>query len=289
MPSTHSFAFVPLLTKSAKVLFLFIFALSVNSKILLAQTDKQTVYVAINYVKTNPGKASAYEDLLKTYGTKLNEDYFKGGKILGWYTNTVEMPTGSSAEYDMTVITVTTDLKILLDDTTSFKDRFKKVFPGLSDNTIETIISSYGTARTLVKREIYSFVDGLNMTGPPSKFAQVDFMKATPGKSAEYVKLEKDIYKPLHAEMVKAGNKDDWGLYQKQMPYGDNDAYDYITANFFNSVAQMISTDYAATFKKVFPKMDINTITTQTNNARKIVRSELWKLGVFVDATNTKK
>ena len=289
MPSTHSFAFLPLLSKSAKALFLFIFALSVNSKVLLAQADKQTMYVAINFVKSTAGKGGLYADLLKTYSTKLQEDYFKSGKILGWYTHTVEMPVGSSAEYDMTVVTVTTDLKILLYDTTSFRDRFKKTFPELSENTVETILDSYGASRTLVKREIYTFVDGLNMSGPPSKFIQVDFMKPTAGKTADYVKLEKDIYKPLHAEMAKAGNKDDWGLYQKQMPYSDNDAYDYITANFFKSINQMMSGDYAATFKKVFPKMDINTVTTQTNNARKIVRSELWKLGVFVDGTNTKK
>jgi hypothetical protein len=180
-------------------------------------------------------------------------------------------------------------MNLLLDDTTSIWTRFRKILPGASDATIQMIFDSYSSSRTIVKREIYSFVDGLNTSSSPSKYVQVDYMKATPGKESEYVKLEKDIYKPLHAEMVKKGGKEDWGLYALEMPYSSVGAYDYITGNFFSSLTQGNGMSYTETFKKVFPKMDVNAVSTQTNNARKIVRSEMWKLGVFIDATNTKK
>lgn len=283
---SHQFATIKKIGKT--LVFIVLPFLSIN-KALIAQTNKPTVYVAVNYVKTTPGKSGVYDKLLNTYSKSINEEYFKSGKILGWYTNDVLLPTGSSAPYDKTIVTVSTDLSLLIDDTTSIRERFKKMIPGASDETIQMIFDSYAGARTLVKREIYSFIDGVSLNSKNSTYAQVDFMKATPGKESEYVKLEKDIYKPMHTEMVKRGGKDDWGLYAVEMPYSSEREYDYITANFYTSLNQGNGISYSEIAKKVFPKMDVNAISTQTTNARKMVRSDLWKLGVFVDGTNTKK
>jgi hypothetical protein len=274
--------------KILKTCLLFTLPLLFIFKTAQAQNNNQTVYVGVNYIKVTPGKGSVYNDLLRTYSRKINEDYFKAGKILGWYVNYVLMPTGSSAEYDMTIVTVTTDMSLLVDDTTSIRERFKKVLPGASDATIEMIFDAYAGSRILVKKEIYSFVDGVNLSSNPSKYTKVDFMKATPGKETDYVKLEKEIFKPLHTEMVKKGSMDDWGFYALEMPNSSAGAYDYLTANFFTSLNQSNGVNYNEIFKKVFPKMDMTAVWTQTNNARKMIRSEIWKLGVYVDGTNTK-
>ena len=278
-----------LLTKQFFFFMLIVSGLLLSSLPVQSQDKPATVYVAVNYLKVTQGRYNDYMDLLNTYVKKVNEGHLKAGRILGWYTHDVVMPTGSSAEYNFTVVTVTHDLNFLLDDSVSFKTRMKEAFPDMRENALDNILNSFGEVRTLVKREIYTYVDGLNIDGPPAKLVQVDFMKPTAGKTAEYVKLEKDIYKPLHAEMAKKGNKLDWGLYEKQWPYSSNDEYDYITGNFFSSINQMMSGNYDETFKKVFPKMDMTAVSNQTNNARKIVRSELWRLGVYVDGTNTKK
>jgi hypothetical protein len=281
-----------LLTQLNKQFFFFLLivtGLLLGSQPAQSQDKPATVYVAVNYLKTSQGRYGDYMDLLKTYVTKINEAHLKAGRIIGWYTHDVVMPTGSSAEYNFTVVTVSNDLNLLLNDTIPFKKRMQEAFPDLSENAMDNILESFGAVRTLVKREIYTYTDGLNMDGPPAKFIQVDFMKPTAGKTAEYVKLEKDTYKPIHAEMVKKGNKLDWGLYEKQWPYSSGDEYDYITGNFFSSINQMMSGNYEEAFKKLFPKMDMATVGNQTNSLRKIVRSELWRLGIYVDATNAKK
>jgi len=274
--------------RNTKALLLFALPMLFIFNPVKAQTNNQTMYVGVNYIKVTPGKGSVYNDLLNTYSKKINEDYLKSGKILGWYTHYVLMPTGSSTEYDMTIVTVTTDMSLLVDDTTSIRERFKKVLPGASDATVQMIFDAYAGSRTLVKKEIYSFIDGVNLNTNPSKYIQVSFMKATPGKENDYVKLEKDIYKPIHTQMVKKGNLDDWGFYALQMPYSSIGEYNYLTANFYTNLNQMNGVNYTETIKAVFPKMDVNTIATQTGNARKIVRSEMWKLGAYVDGTNTK-
>ncbi len=84
---------------------LFLFSCLVLNMAVFSQDS--SVYVQFVYVKTNPGKMSQYLDLLKTYTKKFNEVSLKEGKILGWYVNTVTLPSGVSAEYDVVIVTVT--------------------------------------------------------------------------------------------------------------------------------------------------------------------------------------
>ena len=60
-------------------------------------------------------------------------------------------------------------------------------------------------------------------------FFVVEAMKATPNKSADYVKNELEVWKKLHQERVKRGLILSWTLYQVNYPSGTNTAYDYVT------------------------------------------------------------
>ncbi len=264
----------------------FLFCITGNQ--LKAQSPPKPVYLSVLYVKVSPGMGTSYHEMLEAYTKKVNENHLKAGRIIGWYTHDVLMPTGSSAAYDMTIVTVSNDLGFLIEDPIGYRAWLKQTLPGVNELTMETIMNSFAAARTVVKREIYSFIDGINTSTNPSKYVQVDFMKTTSGKAAEYVKAEREMFKPVHADFVKQGKKDDWGLYGLDMPYSETSEYDYLTANFFSNTVQMSSGNYAETFKKTFPKLDIYTVWNNMNGLRKIARSEIWKLGVFVDGTNTK-
>lgn len=255
----------------------------------VAQQAPQTVYVSALYLKVNPGMYSKYQELLNSYTKKVNEQHFKAGRIMGWYVHDVLIPTGSSAPYDMVIVTVSTNLGLLIDDSVGYRNWLKQALGNANDQTLDGILNSFTAARTIVKREIFSYIDGVNINSNPSKYVQVDFMRTTSDKASDYVKAEIDWFKPLHADLVKQGKRDDWGLYAMEMPYSETAGYDFITANFFSSTAQINSANYAETFKKVFPDKDMNTVWNTMTGLRKIIRSELWKLGLYVDATNTKK
>lgn len=269
--------------------FLTVVLLFSNSSKVTAQQTSQPVYVAVMYAKVNPGMRAKYQELLTSYTKKVNEQHFKAGRIMGWYVHDVIMPTGTSAAYDMTIVTVSNNLGFLIDDSVGYRNWLKQSLGNANDQTITEIMNSLLAARTVVKREIYSYINGVNINSNPSKYVQVDFMRSTAGKASDYVKAEIDWFKPIHADFVKQGKKDDWGLYSLDMPYSETGEYDFITANFFSNTAQMTSGDYAETFKKVFPAQDITTVWNNIISLRKIVRSEIWKLGVYIDATNTKK
>lgn len=271
-----------------KVLLPIVFLVSSTCNLVIAQASPKPVYLSVLYVKVSPGMGATYHEMLNTYTRKVNENHLKAGRIIGWYTHDVLFPSGSSAAYDMTIVTVSNNLGFLIDDTVGYGSWLRQVLHNVNEQTLVSIMNSFAAARTIVKREIYSFIDGINTSTIPSKYVQVDYMKTAPNKGAEYVKTEREMFKPVHADFVKQGKKDDWGLYSLDMPYSETSNYDYFTANFFSTTTQMTSGNYAETFKKLFPKLDMNVIWNNMNGLRKMYRSELWKLGVYVDQTNTK-
>jgi hypothetical protein len=47
----------------------------------------------------------------------------------------------------------------------------------------------------------------------PPKYLEVDYMKVQPGKHSDYVRVEHEIWKPLHQERIGKGELRSWGLY----------------------------------------------------------------------------
>src|SRR5206468_5092366 len=55
------------------------------------------------------------------------------------------------------------------------------------------------------------------------KYVEVDYMKVDPAKTTEYLKIEQDLWKPLHQELVKKGQVKSWTLYGVQFPSGTDE------------------------------------------------------------------
>ena len=73
----------------------------------------------------------------------------------------------------------------------------------------------------------------------PAKYFQVDYMKVSPGKEADYLKVEKEMWRPLHQERIKQGLSRSWSLYALQFPSGTGEKYDYVTVNAFDQFGQL--------------------------------------------------
>jgi hypothetical protein len=255
-----------------------------------AQTmDQKPLYFSVTYIKVQPGKDAQYRELLKKYGKKINEYFYKSGAIVGWYMHEVLMPSGAATEYDYAAVNVSPNFKGLLDDTISIRDVFKKVFPGMTDKMFDSIASQYQRARTVVKREIYRSVAGLNMNpGAPSKYVSLDFMKTLPGKDPDYEKMEKESWMPIHKERVNMGVIKDWELYQKIMPYNTKDEFNYVTGQFFNDLSAVEDAKYMESFNKAWPGQDVSKFMQNTESTRTLVKNELWEVIDYVDASNMK-
>ncbi|HEX5151844.1 MAG TPA: hypothetical protein VFW07_10355 [Parafilimonas sp.] len=73
------------------------------------------------------------------------------------------------------------------------------------------------------------------------------------------------------------------------MPASDKEAYDVVTANFYDSLPMMLDAKYTQAFKTVWPQMDINKVGTAIGALRVLVKSDLLKILLVIDANTVKQ
>ena len=104
---------------------------------------------------------------------------------------------------------------------------------------------------------------------------EVSCMKVDPLKEDEYLKLEHDIWKPMHQERIKQGHMRSWTLYEVRYPAGSHRECDYRTLNTYSSLADM-DRSIADVVAKVHPNMPTADLVRRTYAARDLTRGELW-------------
>ena len=246
-------------------------------------------YFSISYVKlTDASKASDYSDLLEHFGKAISQYRVKLGIIQSWYVYELVMPQGSKNEYDFVVVMESKDMQVLIDDTLINTDMFKKVYPAMSAEERETIFKKYAAARSVVKTEIFQELSATHASATPPLYAKVNFMKALPGKDSDYVNLEENVWMRLHKKGMEQRIMADWALDKKIMPMDMKSDFDYLSVDFYNSINAMFDTRYFQNIKTLWPGEEMSKLMAETQASRTFVRSEIWKLSAYADATNSK-
>jgi L-rhamnose mutarotase len=121
----------------------------------------------------------------------------------------------------------------------------------------------------------------LAQTTAPVLYVQVDYMKPAPGKTAEYIDVERKIWKPIHEARVKTGIIVSWSLYVVWYHPGENAEYSHVTINIYGDFNKMKDDYSTSVLQSGHPKASaaqIDEMMARTNASREIVRSELWVL-----------
>lgn len=234
-------------------------------------------YYFVDYMKATPGHAGDYVRLEKTVWKDLHKARIKkGGSAIGWWLLEVRMPSGANTEYDYVTVTAVSGWNGI----DSLYNSWGDVFGSLTKDQAKHVDSTE-MFRTLVRTEISTDVDAIfkNAPGaPPSKYWFVNFMDVPNGKWTDYVKMEKELVKPVHQEQIKNGHRAGWGLYSLEFPYGDNREYDAITVDYFDKWNDVVADDTGAMWKKVHPGKNADDVGKSINAARALVRNEVWVL-----------
>ena len=82
-------------------------------------------------------------------------------------------------------------------------------------------------------------IQSLISQGDTEIYIQVDYMKSTGQQVDDYVSMEQMVYKPIHAERIKAGEIIGWYLYEVQYPSGENTEYNYVTLTIYANFSLM--------------------------------------------------
>ena len=121
--------------------------------------------------------------------------------------------------------------------------------------------------------------------GDQPKFIVVEFMKVAPGKINDWVTLERETWKPIHQQRVKEGAIVSWASIAQVIPGDETNGPLAAAVTTFRGWPDPTKDNYEALIKKVHPKTQPGTIFTQAEDARKIVRQEIWQV---IDETTTR-
>ena len=234
--------------------------------------QSKPVYYLVTYYKTDKDKTDEYLNLIKNYASKIWKEKIKAGDVSAYALYSV-VTTSDDEGYNLISLQASNSINDFTKSNTM--ELFKKGMPGIDEKTLNAITKNFTSIRTSIKTEIYRQVDGIPSGFQP--YYEMNFMKATPGKENEYVRQEKEIYKPIHQEFINNGNRTGWGFSQLIVPVAEASKYNYVTSNAFADWDKSYSLtidDYYKTYDKLFPK------TTSPESARKIVKTEVWKLEI---------
>lgn len=238
-----------------------------------AQNDP-TAFAITDLMKVKPGSEDKYLDLEKNIWKPMHQERINQGKITGWILYRV-LYTGTTDLYNYVTVTFF-DKAANLEDPWAGIDA-KKILPG---KDVDKAFAETLNCRDLVRSNLIMKQDeAIPEAGAgPAKYIQVDFMKVKPGNDGAYLDVEKNIWKPVHQEFIKAGTRSGWSLWGNLYPAGSGTDYQYVTANFFTDFSKIGAADYNDAFKKAHAGKDIDALNVQTGNSRDLVRSELWEV-----------
>ncbi|HEX2718151.1 MAG TPA: hypothetical protein VHM67_10755 [Gemmatimonadaceae bacterium] len=234
-------------------------------------------FVVLDYMKVAPGKTDEYLRLERQVWKPVHQARIKNKQMVAWELYDVRYTADTPRQYDYVTANVYDSFAATGADST-----FEQVFRRVHGANASRLLAQTEGARVTVRSEIWRLVDGTTMrsaTGAPSRYLQVDFMRSKPG--ADYVAVERDLWKPVHQHRVTAGALDQWSLFELMLPGGTSYPYDYGTVNAVSNLSALAAGVTADLFQRVHPNTPIADIARRTLASRDLTRSELW---ILVDA-----
>ena len=237
-----------------------------------AQTDRGA-WAAVELIKVATGREAAFEQLMTASWKPVYEQAKKAGRITNWALYRVHF-SGANDEYNYAAVTY-------LDSwarTQAAGDIAALVRASDTKIDVAAAIGRLDAVRTVVRRPLYSRLE--LVTAPVvalPKFLMMDYMKVKDGMLDEYLKVEREDWKPLHQVLANEGNRVGWALWDYAVPGGTGSSHDFVTAMMFTDYGQIKEANDGEAFTKAHPGKDLAASVARTRRSRDVVRSELWE------------
>ena len=264
--------------RAASAAALVLYASAVNAQ---QASQPPTQFVVLDYMKVAPGKAADYVRLEQQVFKPLHQQRVKNKEMVAWALYQVPFTADKHREYDY--VTANVYDNIAATEATGMMAAFQRLHPGKAGTSL---IAQTGAARTTVRSEIWQLLDQTTPLGAagnppaPAKYLIVNFMLSK--ANGNYESVEKDLWKPIHQDLVKSGGMLGWSFYGLVLPGGTSYGYDYATVNGLSNLTAFTNMYSEELFKRVLPNITVTDLGNKTAAGRDLVRQELW---VLVDAT----
>jgi hypothetical protein len=252
---------------------IFVFTLIALSHTLLSQNPDSSKFIDVSFIKS---KSADYVNFEKNVWKPINQQMIKEGKKSGWYLYKLKYPQGTEAEYDYIVVNVFPDWNQLTfsseDLTAVLKNMNSKWKP-------DSLLKKTDANRSVAWRQLYRLIgQAVAKEKEPSKYLIINAVKPIAGQEGEYVKMEQTYFKPFHTARAAEGIMNNWGLYKRELPYGEKFDYDYVTFNGYATWNDITKQNPPTAWKKVHGDLNFNEVHEKILSKRITVNIECWEL-----------
>jgi hypothetical protein len=246
--------------------------LGFNGKVF-SQNPDSLRYIEVIYIKST---STDFEKLEKEIWKPINKQLVADGKRSGWYFYKVKFPQGIKAEYEYVVVNAFKEWGLL---TPSINDVNTAIKKANLDLTPESIIKSTSEKRTIVWTQLFRMMGmAVGHEAKPSKYLIANEVKTVAGQESEYVKMEQTYFKPFHTARAAEGIMNNWGLYKREMPYGEKFASDYVTFNGYATWEDITKQNPPTAWKTAHGNLNFNEVHDKILSKRQTVNVECWEL-----------
>ncbi|SOE19709.1 hypothetical protein SAMN06298216_0213 [Spirosomataceae bacterium TFI 002] len=255
-----------------------IFCFLIFSALSLKAQNPEPTFFIVETMKATHNNAAAYVKSEVELWKKIHQERIKRGYITAWSFYSVKYPSGSDVAYDFITVTTVQGFNKLENTYGNLLSEGEKVF----GKEMATKAMAIGSLRDLTTSSVFYGMDFLQADPKSTKQAKylvVNYMKVKDGKYEEYENFERKLIKPIHVEMMKNGGRSAWGMYQKVMPRGEAQPFDFTTVDFYDTWADMNNQQsYRKVHEKVNPEMSWERMNKIMNDSRTLTQSEVWEL-----------
>jgi len=235
-------------------------------------------FARVAYHRVAPGSEAEFERFMRETWRPIFQTQRQAGRVANWILYRVHL-TGANDEYNYASV--------------SYHDTWAKTEAAASWSAVvresnptsaNVMIDRTRELGPIVRQALYGRVDSVaGPTPQPFKYAVLDFMKVKDGMADEYLKVEREDWKPLHQVLTNDGNRVGWVLWDYMVPGGTGSPHDFVTTMLFNDYASIKAANDAEAYKRAHPNGDLAASVARTRKSRDVVRTEIWEV---VDALN---
>nr|WP_321356830.1 hypothetical protein [uncultured Draconibacterium sp.] len=212
--------------------------LLLSTATLLAQQENDRLYILMEFMSVSDEMDGDYQQV-EEFWTKIHQQRIADNNIVGWDLWAM-MPNGTKQGSQYFTVTLFSSLAAMLEGIPSdkFQEYVQNAYPNMSqkdrDVMMEKTVKSRDIAHQVFTTEINNTDGDFNMeVGTLMVF---DIMKQ---QNDNYEKVEDEIFKPWHQQMVDNGQKGAWGLLRIILPAGSEAVGSHITYSMYKDYAQL--------------------------------------------------
>jgi hypothetical protein len=238
----------------------------------------QAAFARVTYHRVAPGSEAEFERFMSAAWRPIFQRQWQAGRVSNWILYRVHM-TGATDAYNYASVTYH-DTWARTESAASWSAIVRDDNPAGATVTIERTLE----LGPVVQQALYSRVDFVTRSSPqPFRYAVLDFMKVREGMLDEYLKVEREDWKPLHEVLTREGNRVGWALWDYVVPGGTGSTHDFVTTMMFGDYASIKAANDAEAYQRAHPTGDLAASVARTRRSRDVVRTEIWEV---VEALN---